>query len=262
MSQEEPKTLVCPSCGNINAYTADVCLRCGLALGPVRELLAKAGLPGTEEVTSAPVKPKEPAPPMPELPPRPETEEIGDYVDSWRFLIRGMGDRAEEIAARFFKQLAERGIEGLKLDVGKLVIDLGGGKRDSRDYYFVERDLGQEARAIMAVRIAPIGRDLFIEWRHYVVPSREFGCWALTVVAALALFTYGLGLLVLLVPSVRRSLSRLDKGTTLKGFQSQDSTAFQLAVRAALEEAIDLAGISKALIQELPKEETKERRVI
>jgi len=33
-------------------------------------------------------------------------------------------------------------------------------------------------------------------------------------------------------------------------------------VLAALEEAIDLAGISKSLIQELPKEEGKERRVI
>jgi hypothetical protein len=52
------------------------------------------------------------------------------------------------------------------------------------------------------------------------------------------------------------------RASSLKGFQSQDSIAFQLAVRAALDEAIDLAGISKALIQELPKEERKERRVI
>ena len=98
---------------------------------------------------------------MPELPQRPEKEETGHYVDSWRFLVRGMGDRAEEIAARFFKQLVERGIEGLSLSLGRIIIQLEGWKQDSRDYYFAERDLGQEALAIMAVRIAPIGTDLF-----------------------------------------------------------------------------------------------------
>jgi len=235
MSEQERKTLVCPSCGNINAYTADECLKCGLALGPVRELLAGAAVPRAEEVTPKPAKPEEPAPLMPELPARPKTEELGQYVDSWRFLIRGMGDRAEDVAARFFKQLAGRGIEGLKLSVGKLIIDVGLWKRDSRDCYFVERDLGEEAVATIAVRIAQMGTDLFVEWRHYALPS--------------------------LKPWWRRGLIA-PREPSLKGFQIQDSTAFQLAVRAALEEAIDLAGISKALIQELPKGEHEERRVI
>jgi|GEM_PF-1746837 len=260
MSEQERKTLVCPSCGNINAYTADECLKCGLALGPVRELLAGAVMPRAEEVTPRPAKTEEPAPPMPELPARPETEKIGQYVDSWRFLIRGMGDRAEEIAARFFKQLAERGIEGLKLNVGQLVIDIGGGKQDSRDYYFVERDLGEGAVAIMAVRIASVGKDLFVEWRHHVLGRREVGCGGVLLFGLLIVATGGLALLLLLSPSTFRKHFSEDVG--LKGFQSQDSTAFQLAVRAALEEAIDLAGISKSLIQELPKEEGKERRVI
>ena len=191
MSQEQPKTIVCPSCGNINPYTADKCLKCGLDLGPVRESLAKAGAPEAEEVTTAPAKPKEPAPPMPELPVRPTTEEIGQYVDSWRFLIRGMGDRAEEIAARFFKQLAERGIEGLKLSVGKLIVG-----DESRDYYFAKRDLGEGAVATMAVRIAQMGTDLFVEWRHYVSTPRRIGCfsWFLLIVAAS--FTAGLALLL------------------------------------------------------------------
>jgi len=79
-----------------------------------------------------------------------------------------------------------------------------------------------------------LGKDLFIDWRHYVLPPTETsGCTVLPR---------------------RRTQS-------LKGFQSRDSTAFQLAVRAAFEEAIDLAGISKALIQGLPKEEGEERRV-
>jgi len=255
MSEKERKALVCPSCGNINAYTADECLKCGLALGPVRELLAEAGVPGAEEVIIAPAKPKEPVPPMPELPTRPTVEEIGQYVDSWHFLIRGMGDRGEEIAARFFKQLAERGIEGLRLNLGKLIIDVGGGKQDSRNYYFVERDLGEEAVAMMAVRIAPMGTDLFVEWRHYILPPIVGGDINWAVFVFLCMFG--------IVPAiVYWWVKQKTRATSLIGFQRQDSTAFQLAVRAALEEAIDLAGISKALIQELPKEEGKEHRVI
>ena len=52
------------------------------------------------------------------------------------------------------------------------------------------------------------------------------------------------------------------RADSLLGFQSQDSIALQLAVRAALEEAIDLAGISKSLIQQMSTEPGKERRVI
>ena len=48
----------------------------------------------------------------------------------------------------------------------------------------------------------------------------------------------------------------------LEGFQFQDSQTFQLSVRATLEEAIDLAGISKTLIQSVSKEDGKDRRLI
>jgi hypothetical protein len=271
MSEQQLKTMACPSCGNINPFTADECIKCGLALGPIREAMVEAGALEGAEVISEPAKPKEPPPPMPELPARPTTEEMGDYVDSWRFLIRGMGDRAEEIAARFFKQLAERGIEGLKLSIGRLIIQLEGGKTDSRGYYFAERDLGKSALATMAVRIAPLGTDLFVEWRHYTTPplgafhSGYF--WAITIAAGVlgaitgsgegfAIVLFG-GLILAVVVAYGKA-----RKPSLEGFQSQDSTAFQLAVRAALEEAIDLAGISKALIQELPKEEGEGRRVI
>jgi hypothetical protein len=69
--------------------------------------------------------------------------------------------------------------------------------------------------------------------------------------------------LILIGPAIGTFLA-MGKGRkpSLEGFQHQDSTAFQLAVRAALEEAIDLAGISKALIQEFPTGKAKERRVI
>lgn len=305
MSQQQPKTIACPSCANINAYTADECMKCGLPLGPIREAMAKTGMPAATEAPPVPAKPKEPPPPLPSLPRRPKTEEIGDFVDSWRFLIRGMGDRAEEIAARFFKQLDERGIDGLKLYQGSIIIDVGGGRRDSRSYYFAERDLGKSALATMAVRIAPTGTDLFVEWRHYTTPPLGAFAWKtfsrITNIGCLLAFAvgmYGIYKLIYTAPADLLALifspftGDLDLGgigsiyapclvfpaiaaiiaaaaaagkarkTSLEGFQFQDSTAFQLAVRAALEEAIDLAGISKTLIQDLPKGDREERRLI
>jgi uncharacterized membrane protein YbhN (UPF0104 family) len=135
----------------------------------------------------------------------------------------------------------------------------------------------------MAVRIAPIGSDLFVEWRHHVLPpyGPGSGTYLLAIVAVIPVLLAICGFLGLAIPELRDdpapwfaillgvvgygvlfTLAKRQRRDSLTGFQSQDSTAFQLAVRAALEEAIDLAGISKALIQELPKEETKERRVI
>ena len=271
---EQPKTIACPSCGNTNPYIADVCLKCGLALEPIREALEKAGAPPPVEapVTSAPPKPKGPVPKMPELPAKGVAQDIGQYVDSWRFLLRGMADKAAEIAAFFLNQLGERGVEGSSLSQGKLIVG-----EESRDYYFAERDLGHGAVATMAVRIASIGTDAFVEWGHYALPSKAFGCGTFLVVSAIAVvvgifvayglfgsegagvfYTISLGGIIL----AALIASTAGRAESLKGFQSQDSTAFQLTVRAALEEAVDLAGISKTLIQELPKGEGKERRVI
>jgi hypothetical protein len=228
-----------------------------------------------------------PIPSLPKLAARPTTEKLGHFVDSWRFLIRGMGDRAEEIAARFFKQLDGRGIEGLGLYTGQVLIEIGGGRRDSRQYYFAERDLGNSALVTMAVRIAPTGKDLFVEWRHYTTPPKGafsegtfMGISALGVIIGIVLslvyynpFTVGsrspgLAWCLCLVPIViaviigATAAAGKARKPSLEGFQSQDSTAFQMSVRAALEEAIDLAGISKALIQELPKEDGEGRRLI
>jgi len=96
MSDEQQKTLVCPACGNINNYAADVCLKCGLYLEPIREALAKAGLP-------APFSPREPAPEIPELPIKERKEDIGQFVDGRLLLIRGMADRRDNVVAFFFQ---------------------------------------------------------------------------------------------------------------------------------------------------------------
>lgn len=222
-----------------------------------------------------------PVPQLPELPKRVDDMPRATYVDSARFLIRGMGNRADEIAARFFNRLTDRGIDGLKLSVGQLVAKLEGERLDSRAYYFVERNLADAVQAGVAVRIAPVGTDLFVEWRHYVIlrVNQSFNFEAGWAVGATVFLGFGMVLLVslkdfgaafwidLLVAVVLAMLSGgmwfpIRTERPLEGFQAQDSTALQLSVRAALEEAIDLAGISKELFQELREDDDKNRRVI
>lgn len=267
MSAQQPKTIGCPSCGNINSYSADECMRCGFALGPIREVMAKAGAAQqTDAAESSPKsaeaptvsEPKTPAPPLPNLPQRPTTKQIGNYVDSQQVLVRGMGDRAELVAEWFFERLSARGIQGVSLGIGSRIVN-DAGRSDSRTYYFAERDLGKGALATMAVRIAPVGTDLFIEWRHYVTFSKRDN---LGLVGTIVVFSTLVGIALLVVKPFREWVYSLDAPNQLQGFQTQDSTAFQLGVRLALEEAIDKAGISKLLIQSVSKEGGKDRRLI
>lgn len=169
-----------------------------------------------------------------------------------------MGERADEIAARFFKQLAVRNIQGLSLSIGNIIL-YQDNKQDTRQYYFAERDIDNGALAIMAVRINPVGTDLYIEWRNYTLPSwkpRTFS-W----------FWFIIGLIFYVVPGILYYYNyekNKDKPPTqrkidLEGFQFQENEAFQLAVRAALEEAIDSAGISKSFIQKMGADEKNDR---
>lgn len=265
MEMQKPPTIVCPACGNVNPYLQDNCMKCGIPLGPIREALEKTKDTQTNH-TPEPPKPIEPPPPLPELPPSTVDAKDGKFRDSHAFLIRSMGSRATEIAARFFKQLNDRKIEGLSLSMGKIVLELEDEKKDTRDYYFASRDLGEGALAIMAVRIAPTGTDLYCEWRNYTLPSwipwkpMKFS-WGWF--CFLFLFPLVLGGLIYLYVYLSKKDDPPQPPTKrkndLEGFQFQESQAFQLSVRAALEEAIDLAGISKSFIQNVSKDEKPER---
>jgi hypothetical protein len=258
-----PETIACPYCGNINPYLQDNCIKCKRPLGPIRDVMQGGSPLGNKETIEEPAKPKEPAPPIPELPPRPVEAKNGKFVDSHAFLIRGMGARAEEIAARLFKQLSVRNIQNVKLSFGKIVIELGDKKQDTREYYFAERDLGEGALAIMAVRIAPTGTDLYCEWRNFTLPPWKpikFS-WGWFIFLCVLYLIPGLIYLIvyLIIKDNETSQPPKTRKDDLEGFQFQENQAFQLSVRAALEEAIDLAGIAKSFIQEVSKDEKKDR---
>lgn len=283
MAQEQPETITCPSCGNVNPYMADECERCGLALGSIREALAKpraptahkappAGEPRAEgEIATSSLLMPSISPPLPAPAiPRTRTETTGDlgylYAGSLT-LIRGMADRIGEVRRLFFERSEARGISGASYSPGQLMVE-----GQTRDYQFAERDLGSSAKATIGVRIADIGTDLYAEWRHYVLPPKEFsfplfllvgGIVFMVACGLIGLIGGGIGqlsenagvgticlaplLAVLPAALVGVWVGNQSRGIALKGFQTQDSDTFQLAIRAALEEAIDMTGIAKEL---------------
>ncbi len=260
--EKQPETLICPFCGNVNSFTQEKCFKCNKSLVAIREAMGFGSQPDKQEIPEEAAKPVEPSPPMPELSPRQNGENIGKFINKNAFLIRGMGERSLEIASRFFKQLADRNIQNLKLSLGSLAIKLEDNREDTRKYYFAERDLGEGALSIMAVQIAPVGTDLFVEWRNYTLPSlapRKFDI----VLCIIAFCFYILpGFYYLYWWDKHKNDPPTGRKADLEGFQYQDNQAFQLSVRAALEESIDLAGISKSFIQNVSEEDNKDKRVI
>ncbi len=269
--EQLPETIGCPYCGNVNPFMQENCMKCGKPLGPIRAAMGvdqkpeESQDPKTEpkvpQVSKDPPKNIAPIPLLPEFKPVPENGTLGLFFGSRVVLIRGMGARREELAARFFKQLLDRNIEGVELFDGSISIRTDSGKEDRRDFYFIEKGLGSEAISTMAVRFSPSGSDLYIEWRNYAVPStvpRKFDKF----LGCVGVLFYGLGVLYWIYYVFAKIFSPNVRNTELEGFQLQDNQAFQLSVRAALEEAIDLAGISKSFIQNMSDEGNKDKRVI
>jgi hypothetical protein len=264
-----PETIGCPYCGNVNPYLQENCVKCKKPLGPIRAAMDSATEVEQPKQTQTSPTAIEPPPPMPSLP----KGSVNDYknIDRNSFLIRNAGDRGIEIAARFFKRLNEKNLEKVSFSTGVLGVDIGSGKRETRDYYFVRKDIDAYTFLLMAVRIASSGPDLYVEWRnlYYRKPPYNWLWWIILIVGVLLMaavglangseslneeisgWLYGISLLAFTVGFgggmiYHQSYTNKKK---LIGFQIQENEIFQLSVRATLEEAIDLAGISKSMIQ-------------
>ena len=266
---QQYETLVCPSCGNTNPYMADQCLRCGLSLGPIRE--AMAGIAQTQPASEQP-GPVTRMPAIQEIAvPGPEiaeaairqmgmvtTASLGNHVSSWQAMIPGMADKMEIVAKVFLHQLCQRQLPGVIIGQGQLKPST---LSQPRDHWFIQRNLGWGSRATTAVCIMAFGeRDLYVGWQHF-----ERGLAALAqggteiyfgiafVGAGLILSLVGAGLILIPIGIILIAHGTKKIKARLGGFQSQDSWMLSQAVDAALKEALDLVGIGKDLIQELPK---------
>jgi hypothetical protein len=254
--EQLPETLVCPFCGNVNPFTQENCIKCKKPLGPIREAMESGLNTDPKEAAAVSLKNDEPSPLQRNIePPPPLPEFTKEYIGTIKFqnrnsfLIRGAANRDIEIAARFFKRLAEKDIKNISLSTGELSVNSTTGQQESRDYYFIKKYLDERTFLLMAIRIAPVGSDLYVEWRHYYYrkPAHYNGWWWLII-------PFWGGLVY--------TMFFYNADDILIGFQPQEDEMFELSIRATLEEAIDLAGISKTFIQDVGKEGNKDQRVI
>lgn len=224
-----PETIICPYCGNIAPYLQEKCIKCGRPLEPIRVAMQNATDIERSEQDQSPTNPGQPVPLIPDFP---NTERATFRIlKQDNFLIRGAGTRDKEIAARFFSQLFEKNLRDVTVTIGEMKI--GGG--EIREYYFMKKVLDKRTFLWMAIRIVPMGPDLFVDWKNCVHPkfARYIGWWWL-------LFLWG---------GIIYTLFFYKPTRILKGFQLQESEALQLSVLATLDEAIEQAGIPKSMIQ-------------
>jgi hypothetical protein len=224
--------------------------------------------------TPVPTDPTGPTPALSKSSELLASDKLGNHVDNQCCLIRGVGNRINEIVDHLVGQLQNQQIEELRPREGSLNLDADNGVRDRGRYCLVRRDLGQAARATTTVRISAEGRDLLVEWRLYTTPPLgAFHLGIFLAAAATAILTgIGVGVRIgsmpacLLIVVVGLALAvgvaaGKERMLSLEEFQFQDSTVLQLTVQTALEKAMDLTGIPKALIYELPKENSIEWRL-
>lgn len=176
---------------------------------------------------------------------------IGDYQAGWRALIEGMADKADEVAAKFLTLVEEHDVPNIKHATVRLTEKIAGELLQSRDYYVIEKKYPNGAKSTLAVRIAPFGKDLYVEWLHY-----ELGVINLPLILGVGclgtIVTFGAGLL-LFIPLYLWALAKGYLRRDLTHFEKQDSWALRAVVDTCLRQAIDQAGISKELIREVPE---------
>lgn len=270
----QSRQVTCLSYGQAAPYRVNKCVNCDRLLASSREVTidyervapigqtpVPAGSTGLTRVLSG----------FPELL---ASENLGNYMDSQRWLIRGAGDRANKIAGHFLSQWQNHPVEDVHLYKDSPNLDADPSVKDRGRCYLVRRDLGRAAMATMAVRISAAGSDLFVEWRLYTIPPLgAFHLGIFLTAAATAILT-GIGVgaqtgslpafLLTILVGVALAVgvaAGKERMLSLEEFQFQDSTNFQLTVQTALEKAMDLTAMPKALIYELPKENSIEWRL-
>ena len=175
---------------------------------------------------------------------------IGDYQAGWRALIEGMSDKADEVTANFLRLVEERNVPDVKHATARMTENVVGEPVQAREYYVIERPYKNGAKCTLAVRAAPYGNDLYVEWLHY-----ELGVVNTALILGVGclgtIVTFGIGLL-LFVPLYLWALAEGHLRRDMTHFEKQDSWALRAVVDACLRQAIDQAGIAKELVREVP----------
>lgn len=248
---QSPDTIVCPFCGNVNPFTQENCIKCKKPLGAIREAMGFTGsrIDDQQEPVVPPIIPvnTEPPPQLPDIPEKYLGKRMS-LLTRRSLLIRSAGDRGDEIVGRFFKRLNDKNVTGISISRGVLSDDTGAHEDEYKEYFFIDKDIDKRTYASMAIHVAPVGTDLYVEWLNYYYKKPKLYAWWWWIIIP---FWGGL------VYSMFYDPDRM-----IDSYELQENDMFQLSIRATLEEAIDLSGISKALIQSTSAEGSKDQRVI
>jgi len=193
------------------------------------------------------------------------------FPADWGAVIPGMATKVDEVRKTFAQRMEERAFQNLAVSPGQIEVEY---QRKDYEFWMLKLDPERDARAIMAIRIVPFGNDLWVEWVHLelsgiltksqVQAMRFIGffgglillilgaaCAAYWLVATMIAIILGVVLLLVAILGSQEGSRSYDE---LNAFQKQESWAFQQSVDQALREALDLVGISTAMIREVPKE--------
>jgi hypothetical protein len=116
--------------------------------------------PALKTATPPPVTPP---PPIPAYPPAvygTPIRRLGSRIDSWSEVIDNSAAAADAIAGAFLKEIEDLKVDGVRAATS----DLTSGSSGLRKYQVVTNGRG----ATVAVRFAPMGKDLYFNWDLYV----------------------------------------------------------------------------------------------
>jgi hypothetical protein len=184
---------------------------------------------------------------------------VGDYQGGWRALVDGMADKTADVRIRFLQALKEHNAPDVVHASVKAIERVTGESAQTRDYFVVERSYKNGGKCTLAVRIAPYGKDLYVEWLRY-----ELGVlnWPLigTVGCLGTIVTFGIGLIVF-IPLYLWAVAQGNLRRDLTHFERQDSFALGAVVDSSLRQAIDQAGIEKSLVHEISESQAGSRGI-
>jgi hypothetical protein len=116
-----------------------------------------------------------------------DLQQTGRYIDSWSDLVEDMGGKEEEVRQEILKQLQERNMPEIDLEIMQGYVGLG---KERRTYVVALADPAMN----VVISVRKHGKDLFIKWRTSIASkwNSEILKWAAIIAGGLGLLTGGI----------------------------------------------------------------------
>ena len=116
-----------------------------------------------------------------------DLQKVGSYIDGWGDLVEDMGGKEEEVRQEILKQLQERNMPEVDLEIMQGHVGLGRERRP-----FVVATINPAVSVLISVR--KYGKDLYVGWRSSMATkwNSELLKWAAIIAGGLGLFMFGI----------------------------------------------------------------------